>query len=791
MPPLTPDLTGQRVAADEDKAAYRGIVKGRSGLKHYAGYVNEEFLPELRGQRGIRIYDEMRKNEPAVAGMIAAISAIIDQTPWDVMPGGEDGSSKSGEDLAAARLAEDSLNAMRRPFDEVLTDVETMFTFGFAPFETCYQYKGGQVLWDDIAYRSQDSIENWLLADNGKIEGFVQRAAPDYRYVEIPEWKMLLFRTSTEKNNPEGISILRPAYKPYYYKRTLEEIEAMGAERDLLGIPVMDAPWGATEGEINDAQRLIEAIKNDDQAGIVNTAIGPNPEQRWKLSLLTGQGSSSKVSFTDRLIQRYTTEIHSVTLSQFLRLGAAGQGGYNLSSDQRDLFQIAIRGWMKRITNPFNRTAIPRLIAMNGQTGKASLVHGRISQLNLQTFTNFLTSGVQNGFLTFGKDDEKWLRKEAEMPELPEGVESAAEQKRMAPPPVPGGVPGADGDTSGLNANPGENQNGIFGPNAQKPGATDVLGGDALKKPVSIEQSKLFTEPIVFHNDGVDDERWFGDWETRIMAELALEPKQFYAGQPRDDHGKFAHGSGKGSALHEVMTDKAVADAIARQRTMTPTHALGGGAQVEYNGKTMTRDEMGHEIEREIFAEHSFKNEGKATIVIGPPAAGKSRYATPKLKERDAMLIDADEVKGRIPEFTKTGGLAGIVHEESSAINKRILANAVERKANFVLPQIGDNPEKLKSTLRNLKAKGYNDVELVLVHSDSNFTTRNAVNRFKKGEEFNGKQINRLVDPRMIAGIGNKPRNNYFDLRKDPEFSWVKFNGAFDNTGFAGTPLHD
>lgn len=508
------DLVGKKAADAAQEGIKLGPSVGNSGLKHWAGYISEEFLGELRGARGMRVYDEMRRNEPAVAGMLAAITAVITQMDWDVQPKDK----KNPADVAAADLVRDSRDGMKHAWDDFIGEVCTMFAFGWSLFEIVYKLQDGRVMWDKLAFRGQDSLTSWTISDNGDIEEFVQLPAPDYKERKIPQWKFLLFRTNTEKNNPEGIALLRPAYKPYFYKRSMEEVEAIGAERDLIGVPIMEVPWGATAADVEKAQEIVENIKNDDQSGVVLTAIGPNPEQRYNLRLLSGQGSSGKVSYTDRLIQRYAGEIHMVTLSQFLRLGMTGSGSYALSSDQRDLFQIAIRGWMKKISAILNRDAIPRLLAMNGMTGKCSFVHGRIGQLNLQTFVNFVTSGVQNGFLTITKEDEQWLRKEAEMPPLPEGTEAASE-KKAAPTAAEGGP-----DNSGLNANPGENQNGIFGSGAEGGGDNPAGEDDDALAPTGVAESQLMaaSEPMVFNApDGDASESWYEQWSERALLLLS------------------------------------------------------------------------------------------------------------------------------------------------------------------------------------------------------------------------------------------------------------------------------
>lgn len=490
---------------------------GKTGLKHWSGFISEEFLVELRGERGTRIYDEMRKNEPVVAGALLAISMIIRSVEWQAIP-----DSQSGEDLAAARLLNECL--VETSITELMENACTMFPFGWALMEKVYQYKNGKILWNKFAFRGQDSLYKWEFDEHGVPTAFVQRPAPDYREITIPLSKCILFRTSREKDNPEGLSVLRAAYKPYFYKRTIEEIEAMGAERDLLGIPVMDVPWGATTEEIAEATTIVENIKNDDQAGVVLTALGPEPEKRYNLRLLTGQGSSGKVSYTDRLIQRYSTEMLIAVLAQFLRLGQTSTGSYNLSSDQRDLFQVAVRGWMGIFRNTLNDGPVREILTLNGMKGNAKLEHGRIGQLNLQTFSNFLASGVQNKFLTITRDDENWLRREAEMPDLPDGIKTAIEQSKeqaeamkeqLAPSAAEGGP-----DNSGLNKNPGANQRGIFGPEtagAAVPGTGDV------KEPVPLGQSKVMSEGGLEPDEFAEEEAaaWQA-FEERLPANLLV-----------------------------------------------------------------------------------------------------------------------------------------------------------------------------------------------------------------------------------------------------------------------------
>ena len=63
---------------------------GRTGAKRYGGNFYEEYLPELRGVRGIQIYQEMSDSDDTVGAVMFAIKNLIRQAPWSVQPVGSD-----------------------------------------------------------------------------------------------------------------------------------------------------------------------------------------------------------------------------------------------------------------------------------------------------------------------------------------------------------------------------------------------------------------------------------------------------------------------------------------------------------------------------------------------------------------------------------------------------------------------------------------------------------------------------------------------------------------------------
>lgn len=163
------------------------------------------------------------------------------------------------------------------------------------------------------------------------------------------------------------------------------------------------------------------------------------------------------------------------------------------------------------------------------------------------------------------------------------------------------------------------------------------------------------------------------------------------------------------------------------------------------------------------------RQERRADIVIGPPAAGKSSVlANPLSQQYGSRIIDSDMAKAKLPEFN--GGLgAGMVHAESAAITEDImLLNAVQNGDNIVIPWVGKTPQKLRDALEMLKKVGY-EVHLSLNELDPDKAARRAVSRFQS--------TGRFVDPDYVLSVGWKPSEVYDILKTEGGFdSYVKYS---------------
>jgi hypothetical protein len=241
---------------------------GISGLKFQSGWLYEEFISDLNSQqKRARIFNEMRSNDPVIGAMLLARELAIRGVEWRI----------EGDDKRRSNFIESAWGDMSHSWNDHISEVLTMDTHGWAWFETVYKrrrggsadpasdFNDGRVGWRKFALRSQDSLDSWEFDERGNVTTMLQRTYPDFQIRRIPLSKSLLYRTSREKNNPEGRSPLRPAYTSYYYAKQLRSIEAIGAERDLAGLPMITLPEGAdmTPGssDLTKAEQVVRRVR--------------------------------------------------------------------------------------------------------------------------------------------------------------------------------------------------------------------------------------------------------------------------------------------------------------------------------------------------------------------------------------------------------------------------------------------------------------------------------------------------------------------------------------------------
>lgn len=401
---------------------------GSTGLNRLGGNIYEEFLPQLRWPRAAKIYQEMESNDPVVGAVLFVCEQLIRRVSWRV----------EGSTPEANEFIKSCLGDMSTTWEDTIGEIVSMLVYGFSWHEEVYKkregfnrnptknskYDDGRIGWRRLAGRAQNTIEQWKFDEDGGIMGAVQIAPPHYNAVVIPMEKSLLFRTRARYNNPEGRSLLRNAYRPWYFKKHIEEIEGIGIERDLAGLPTLIPPEGVDIWNPNDqmarqmkqqAEVLVRNIRRDQNEGVVLP-------HGWELTLMTTGGR--RQFDTNAVINRYDQRIAATLLADIVMLGADKVGSFALATTKQGLLAASLEVVVHGISEIFNRHAIPRLFRLNafpGLTEYPRLVPGQIITPSLTELARYLQVLAGSNMPLFPDTDlEQHLRALAGLPELTE-----------------------------------------------------------------------------------------------------------------------------------------------------------------------------------------------------------------------------------------------------------------------------------------------------------------------------------------------------------------------------------
>jgi phage gp29-like protein len=404
---------------------------GISGLNTSGGAIYEEFLTKLQWPRAGKVYQEMASNDPIITAILLAAKQLIKNVKWTVEPFDE-----TPQQQEKAAFVETCMDDMSQTWADTLDEILSYFEYGFSYHEIVYKkrmginkdasknsrYSDGKIGWRKLAGRAQTSLHSWQFEPDGSLLGMNQSTDSGISFIPIE--KSLLFRTTSQKNNPEGRSMIRGAYRSWYFKKHIEEIEGIGIERDLAGLPVLQSPEGleifakdnpdAVE-QRETALRLIASIRRDQNEGVL-LPFG------WDLKLLAS-GSSRQFNTTE-IITRYDQRIATTILADIVMIGSNSVGSFALAKVKQSLLAASLDAQLKDIADVFNRYAIPRLFAVNGDVDMETLpklVPGDIITPELGDIGNFLKAMTASKFdLSNDLVLENYLREQADLPLLSE-----------------------------------------------------------------------------------------------------------------------------------------------------------------------------------------------------------------------------------------------------------------------------------------------------------------------------------------------------------------------------------
>ena len=399
---------------------------GRTGLRHWGGFLFEEWLQQLQqDRRAAEVFREMSDQDAIVGGILYAIEMLMRRVSWWFEPKGSQ----------EADFMEGVIHDMRDSWEDTLGSMLSFLRYGWAYHELCFKKRSGQtrdlstsskftdgkIGLAKLPVRSQDAIWKWVFNDVGETVGLIQNPPPDYLLRFIPREKALHLTTTTFKENPSGRSILRTAYHAYYMARNLRAIEGIGFERGLAGLPVLTPPEGvdiwdtedpAMAGVLQNAKNTVSSIRRDEQEGVVKP-------YGWALELLAV--SSRFQGDIGGAIMRYENNIATSVLADIIKMGQQQVGSYALSVTKKDLLAASLGGFLDIVSSRWDKQVTPTLWRLNGMDPEKMprLKHGAVETIDLDTLGNFILRLGNSGAPIPWETTLPWMLDQANIPEPP------------------------------------------------------------------------------------------------------------------------------------------------------------------------------------------------------------------------------------------------------------------------------------------------------------------------------------------------------------------------------------
>lgn len=421
------------------------LERGTTGLRRAGGFVRDELLTELSGPRGVRIYKEMRDNSAIVGACLFAMEMLIRNVTWRVQAADDSLEAERYADVFEGMLFHD----IDMPWSMLLSEILSMLTFGFSYHEMIFKrrlgpnppmvkgirqlpscFHDGLIGFGKIAPRAQETVLRWEFDQTGTLAGMHQLDPWNGQQAYLPYEKCLLFRPTSYKDNPEGRSILRTAYRSWYWIKHIENTQGIGIERNVAGMPVIGAPpqWftaSATDDDLAQlemAKRIVRNLRNDEQMGVVHPLIyDQNGKELFTFKLMGSSGSTNTMD-TNAVIERHELRITQSMLADLIMLGHEAVGSFALHSGKTNLLGSALGGYLLSMDDVWNRRAIPLVGRLNAwaEDKLPTLAHGDVETVDLKELGQFIKDYAQAGFDVSDLDNH--IRMLTGFPEREEGM---------------------------------------------------------------------------------------------------------------------------------------------------------------------------------------------------------------------------------------------------------------------------------------------------------------------------------------------------------------------------------
>lgn len=414
--------------------------RGATGTPNFGGFiVGEDYNPSLDGQRGMQVYDEMRRSDGQVKAVLLVVKLPLKGATWRIdAPKSATGREQEIADWVHGALFE--TGAMETPWQYVLNHLLMKLEFGVSVLEKVWTVADdGSWRLRKLAPRLPFTLEEWIEDEHGNLVTIVQRAwkRGAFARLELPRPTCVVSVHDQEGGNWFGSSILRPAYPHWFWKTQLYRIDAVKHDRWGVGIPeaVLDKDQTFSTDELSAIDRVLKGLRAHEKGYLRHSS-------KWELKIRTPEGSGSASSDLMASVDHHNAMIARSILAGFLSQGEQPHGSFGLGSRLTDFFTNALESVADDTCEDVNTQVVRPLCDLNfpmADVRYPKLTVSNLSDIDMKELASTLQTLGRH--VTPDDDLEDVLRSMMNLPPLPKTLRGRREQQRAAFPQDGSGQP--------------------------------------------------------------------------------------------------------------------------------------------------------------------------------------------------------------------------------------------------------------------------------------------------------------------------------------------------------------
>lgn len=449
---------------------------GSAAPSPFTSFTRREYNNELLGLLGLRKYDKMRRSSAVVRSSMRTVKTPVLAARWFVEPDTQSTRDKNAADFVWKNLTE----MMSISWPQVLQESLLMCEFGYYMWEIVWEERvvdgKDRLVVKKLAPRHPMDVRQWYFDPNGGplgVEMFpptLNASPPPFAGALpgqlsfpqgplIPIDKLLVFTFDKEAGNIEGMSLLRSAYRHWYYIDQLYKIDAIQKERHGIGIPVINLPVGFSDKDRIAANELGRNLRTNERAHVV---LPPN----WMLEFADLKGNPVD---SMKSIEHHNDMIRENVLASFTN------SQHPTKEEDQTMFLKSTRFMADIVREVFNLHLIPKMIDANFlRVGYPKLRARRIGEEEEQRVLSFSVRNLIGAGAIIPDDVlEDYLRDQMDLPVRDIATSRIANVRETVQ-----AIPGPQGGKEGV-ANPADTA--VPGTPQAGPGASQSGKGSGAK----------------------------------------------------------------------------------------------------------------------------------------------------------------------------------------------------------------------------------------------------------------------------------------------------------------------